>query len=74
MSSSTAILPTTILDDDAWDDLLSFIEERRVIPIVGPELLMVTTESGPRLLFDWLAEKLAKRLNVDTTQLQARQS
>jgi len=57
------------LDEDAWDDLLSFIEERRVIPIIGPELLQVTTERGPRLLYDWLAEKLAGRLNVDVSQL-----
>jgi hypothetical protein len=57
------------LDDDAWDDLLSFIEERRVIPIVGPELLQVETDRGPRLLYDWVAEKLAGRLNVDTASL-----
>jgi hypothetical protein len=57
------------LDDDAWDDLLSFIEERRVIPIVGPELLQVTTDRGPRLMYDWLAERLAARLNVDVTAL-----
>ena len=25
--------------NDAWDDLLDYIEDRRVIPIVGPELL-----------------------------------
>jgi hypothetical protein len=62
-------MPLTTLDDDAWDDLLSFIEERRVIPIVGPELLQVSTERGPRLLYDWLAEKLAARLNVDVTAL-----
>ena len=66
---ATAPLPTSALDDDAWDDLLSFIEERRVIPIVGPELLQVATDRGPRLLYDWLAEKLAGRLNVDVTQL-----
>lgn len=24
-------------DDDAWEDLLNYIEEKRVIPIVGPE-------------------------------------
>jgi hypothetical protein len=59
----------TTLDDDAWDDLLSFIEERRVIPIVGPELLLVSTDRGPRLLYDWLAEKLAGRLNVDVASL-----
>jgi hypothetical protein len=61
--------PTTTLDDDAWDDLLSYIEERRVIPIVGPELLQVATDHGPRLLYDWLAEKLAVRLNVDVAAL-----
>src|SRR5215831_2447751 len=64
-----ASLAASTLDDDAWDDLLSFIEERRVIPIVGPELLMVATESGPRLLFDWAAERLAARLNVSVAQL-----
>ncbi|MGC2030331.1 MAG: SIR2 family protein, partial [Steroidobacteraceae bacterium] len=57
------------LDDDAWDDLLSYIEERRVIPIVGPELLLVSTERGPRLLLDWVAEKLAGRLNVNIAEL-----
>lgn len=36
------------LDEDAWDDLLNYIEERRVIPIIGPELLRVETEEGPR--------------------------
>lgn len=62
-------LPVSTLDDDAWDDLLSFIEERRVIPIVGPELLQVNTDGGPRLMYDWLAEKLATRLNVDVDEL-----
>ena len=61
--------PLATLDDDAWDDLLNFIEERRVIPIIGPELLKVETETGPRLLYDWIAEKLAGKLNVDTTRL-----
>jgi hypothetical protein len=68
-SAAPARLATSTLDDDAWDDLLSFIEERRVIPIVGPELLQVGTDHGPRLLYDWLAEKLAARLNVDIAAL-----
>jgi TIR domain/SIR2-like domain len=67
--AATAQLPMSVLDDDAWDDLLSFIEERRVIPILGPELLQVATDRGPRLLYDWLAEKLAGRLNVDVSLL-----
>ena len=31
-------------DEDAWDDLLNYIEERRVIPIIGPDLLRVETD------------------------------
>jgi hypothetical protein len=59
----------TTLDDDGWDDLLNFIEERRVIPILGPELLKVATDTGPRLLYEWIAEKLAVKLAVDTALL-----
>jgi len=62
-------LATGQLDDDAWEDLLNFIEERRVIPIIGPELLEIETPSGRRLLYDWVAERLAARLNVDTARL-----
>src|ERR1700693_1992324 len=68
-NTTAAAAPISTLDDDAWDDLLSFIEERRVIPIVGPELLLVSTERGPRLLLDWVAEKLAGRLNVNIAEL-----
>ena len=63
--------PGATLDDEAWDDLLDYIEDGRVIPIVGPELLEVATDTGPRLLYDWLAEKLAARLGVDTSLLPA---
>ncbi len=70
MSSVSPLEATTAaLDDDAWDDLLNFIEERRVVPIIGPELLVVDTESGPRRLYDWAAEKLAAKLGVDTARL-----
>jgi class 3 adenylate cyclase len=63
--------PSAVLDDAAWDDLLDYIEDRRVVPIVGPELLKVDTDAGPRLLYDWLAEKLAGKLGVDTSLLPA---
>ncbi len=71
-TGSTAILPIATLDDDAWEDLLSFIEEKRVIPIVGPELLRVDTERGPKLLMDWAAERLATRLNISRSDLPER--
>jgi TIR domain/SIR2-like domain len=62
-------VPPATLDDDAWGDLLDYIEDKRVVPIVGPELLTVDTDSGPRQLYDWLAEKLAGKLGVDTALL-----
>lgn len=61
--------PTQAFDEDAWDDLLNYIEERRVIPIIGPDLLRVQTDGGLRPLYVWLAEKLAARLSVDPTAL-----
>src|SRR4029450_5397343 len=71
MSSTLVQLQTPVptLDDDGWEDLLNYIEERRVIPIIGPELFKGDTDSGPRLLYDWLAEKLAGKLSVDVAKL-----
>src|SRR4029453_17611253 len=62
-------LPHKQFDDDAWDDLLNYIEERRVIPIIGPELLRVQTDRGLCPLYEWLAGKLATRLSVDVPDL-----
>src|SRR6476659_5923848 len=56
-------------DEDAWDDLLNYIEERRVIPIIGPDLMRVQTDRGLRPLYEWLAEKLAAKLGVDPDPL-----
>ena len=66
----SAVMPAQQdFDDDAWDDLLNYIEERRVIPIIGPDLLRVQTDRGLRPLYEWLAEKLAVRLQVNTAGL-----
>jgi hypothetical protein len=65
----TAAPALQIFDEDAWDDLLNYIEERRVIPIIGPDLLRVQTDRGLRPLYEWLAEKLAARLQVDPRDL-----
>jgi hypothetical protein len=63
--ATTATTTLEDFDEDAWDDLLNFIEERRVIPIIGPDLLRVQTDRGLRPLYEWLAEKLAAKLSVD---------
>jgi len=66
---TTAVQSVEQFDDDAWDDLLNYIEERRVIPIVGPDLLRVQTDRGLMPLYEWLAGKLAARLQVDASLL-----
>ena len=48
-----------------WDDLLEYIDERRVIPVVGAELLTVPDGQGGEAPFiPLLAAKLAERLRL----------
>jgi len=48
-----------------WEQLLTFIKDERVIPIIGPELLKVTIDGKTALLYTYLAQQLAKRLEID---------
>lgn len=48
-----------------WEQLLTFIKDERVIPIVGPELLKVDIAGETTLLYTYLAKQLAKRLEID---------
>jgi hypothetical protein len=59
------------LDDYFWDDLLAYIEEKRVIPIIGPDLISVEVEGQETLLYRWLAQRLAPRLSVPVQALPA---
>lgn len=52
------------LDTDFWDDLLEFIADGRVIPIIGPGA--VTFGENDRLLYPWLAARLADSLALPT--------
>ena len=50
--------------DDDIDEILDYIEDRRVIPIIGEELLWVE-DAGARLpLYAYIARKLAQRLEI----------
>ncbi|MDD5322791.1 MAG: toll/interleukin-1 receptor domain-containing protein [Methylococcales bacterium] len=49
-----------------WEQLLDFIEDGRVIPVIGPELLMLDIDSKTTLLYSYLAEQLAKRLQISS--------
>src|SRR5215831_10459124 len=66
MSTSSVV---ESLDSDFIEDLLFNIEERRVVTIVGPELLIVEHEGQQVLLYRFLAERLAERLRIPLDQL-----
>jgi hypothetical protein len=53
--------------EQLWDQVLQFIEEGRIIPVVGLELL--TLEAGGRTahLYGYLAERLAKQLRITSS-------
>lgn len=55
-----------------WDELLLFITEGRVIPIVGRELLVVETLAGEALFGDLLAAELARALELSPEGLSPR--
>src|SRR3954466_876630 len=56
-----------IVNDDSkqWSKLLQSIAKGVVIPIVGRDLLRVEIEGKSQLLYEYLAERLARELEVD---------
>src|SRR6185503_19420036 len=64
------MIPVSPLQDFFWDDILEFIDERKVIPIVGAELLNVPNGAGDEIpLQRLLAGKLAERLRLPEENL-----
>lgn len=61
-------------DEDIWDELLPYIEERRVIPIIGPDLLRVEHEGKEVLLDRYIAGRLAAKIGLSPDALPAEQS
>jgi hypothetical protein len=53
-----------------WDQLLQLIDEERVIPVIGRDLLVVLGDDGnPRTLYALLAKRLAEYLDLDGADL-----
>jgi len=52
-----------------WEGLIQLIEEGQVIPVVGRDLLVASDSGGPKLLYPYLAEKLAASLGVSSDDL-----
>jgi hypothetical protein len=47
-----------------WDELLSYIEQKSVIPVIGPDLVLVEREGRTVTLEQYVALELARRLEL----------
>ena len=63
MSEDLLQLPaqTDLWEEEHWPVLLGHVEERSIIPIVGPDLLQIEVEGQPVLLDTFIAGKLAQK-------------
>ena len=52
-----------------WDQLIQLTEEGKVVPVVGQDLLTIPESSGPKLLYPFLAARLATYLKVSGDDL-----
>jgi TIR domain-containing protein/SIR2-like protein len=56
--------PAHLEPERFWDQLLNVIDEGRVVPIVGPDLLTLTHQNRVTTLYSILAERLAAYLGL----------
>jgi len=52
-----------------WEDLLDWIEDGRVIPVIGPELVTVDDGGTQVPLYSWLARRLAEEIGMPLSDL-----
>lgn len=57
------------LDEDFWEDLLTLIDEGKVIPVIGAGV--VTRGDNQELFYPWLARRVAERLGIPLERLPA---
>ncbi len=57
------------LREDFWDNLLDYIQDRTVIPVIGPELVTVQEDGRDVPLYRWIAQRLAGDLKLPTAEL-----
>jgi hypothetical protein len=69
--ANSAEATSTLWEDIVWMELLAYLDNREVIPIVGPDLLQVEVD-GKTLLFDrYLAGRLAQIYQLPADDLPA---
>jgi hypothetical protein len=57
------------LQEGFWDNLLDYIQDRTVIPVIGPELVTVRENGQDVPLYRWIAQRLAVDLRLPTADL-----
>ena len=57
----------TLFGDEQWESLIAWMDEKEVVPVVGPELVTVDDpDSGETMSLElWLARKLREKLGTD---------
>jgi hypothetical protein len=57
------------LQEGFWDNLLDYIQDRTVIPVIGSELVTVREDERDVPLYGWIAQRLAGDLKLPTAEL-----
>ncbi|MBV8141082.1 MAG: toll/interleukin-1 receptor domain-containing protein [Verrucomicrobia bacterium] len=60
------------IDENFWEELLTFIEDGKVIPVVGERAVTIAPDND--LLYDWLALRLAEEFKLPPAGLPPRPS
>jgi hypothetical protein len=71
MSQSSLVLDSApeLWKDNIWDRLLDSLDERSVIPIVGPDLLQVQIDGDTVVLDQYIARRLARVYELEEENL-----
>jgi hypothetical protein len=64
MNNAVAIPAGFGWKDQDWAELLACMRLRKVIPVIGEELLQVEIEGESVPLYTWMAKRLASELDV----------
>jgi hypothetical protein len=57
------------LQEGFWDNLLDYIQDRTVIPVIGSDLVTVRDDDRDVPLYRWIAQRLAGDLKLPTAEL-----
>jgi hypothetical protein len=64
MPTGEAAMKRTVDSEEFWEDLLAFIEDGRVVPVIGPELHTVVIDGQELPLYRVLAERLLQKYGL----------